>query len=344
MRTASQLQALMTFSKKFITKEDLCELYHTTDDQQLYAILKELVEAGYLQPVARSKTNGNLQFPIYLKYRIQIPTESLSAELEEIGKLHSLLQSSGYLQSKPIEYRKYKEMLQKLDQYLFTRLPDPIAVSRKERSFEIFGEEKQLDNSAFCYLLEKLGFNSDTLAFYDTPEYCFNDFISEHKSQMVLLICENKDIWFNIRRRMFEGHAATLFGVHIDGVVYGCGNKVTQKEALTSYTHFMGNAQVSYLYWGDIDRAGLNIYMDLKNANPQLDIQLFLPAYEKMLELSRSVDLPDSDDHRGIMKDYTSIYNCFSEFYLDQLTSNLEYNKRLPQEIISYAVLLQEMR
>lgn len=344
MRTASQLQALMAFSKKFITKEELTKLYDTTEDQQLYTILKDLTEAGYLQPVASSKTNGNLQFPIYLKYRIQIPEESLSAELEEIGKLHSLLQSSGYLQNKPIEYRKHKEMLKKLDQYLFTQVPDPIAVSRKERSFEIFGEEKQLDDSAFCHLLEKLGFNSQTLAFYDTPEYCFNDFIPEHKYQMTLLICENKDIWFNIRRRMFEDHADTLFGTHIDGVVYGCGNKVTQKDALTSYTHFMGNAQVSYLYWGDIDRAGLNMYLGLKNANPQLDIQLFLPAYKKMLALSRSVALPDSDDHREIMKDYTSIYDCFSEPYHEQLEHNLKVNKRLPQEIISYAVLLQEMR
>ena len=344
MHTAHYVQRLLSFPKKFITKDELCELYHTTEDQLLYDILRGLAEAGYIQPVIRSKTNGNLRFPIYLKYRIQIPEESLSTELEEIGKLHSLLQSSGYLQSKPIEYRNHKEMLRRLDHYLFTQSSDPIAVSRKERSFEIFGEEKQLDNSAFCNLLEKLGFNSQALAFYDTPEYCFNDFIPEHKSQMVLLICENKDIWFNIRRRMFEGHADTLFGTHIDGVVYGCGNKVTQKEALTSYTHFMGKAHVSYLYWGDIDRAGLNIYMGLKSANPQLDIRLFLPAYEKMLELSRSVDLPDSDDHREIMKDYASIYDCFSESYVEELKSNLENNKRLPQEIISYAVLLQEMR
>ena len=344
MHTANYLQTLLTFPKKFITKEELSKLYHTTEDEYLYDILMGLAEAGYIQPVIRSKTNGNLRFPIYLKYRIQIPEESLSTELEEIGKLHSLLQSSGYLQSKPIEYRKHKEMLQKLDQYLFAQIPDPIPVSRKERSFEIFGEEKQLDNSAFCHLLEKLGFNSETLAFYDTPECCFNDFIPEHKSQMVLLICENKDIWFNIRRRMFEDHADTLFGTHIDGVVYGCGNKITQKEALTTYTCFMGNAQVSYLYWGDIDRAGLNIYLNLENANPQLDIQLFLPAYEKMLLLSRSVDLPDSDDHREILKDYTSIYDCFSGSYQEQLKNNLENNKRLPQEIISYAVLLQEMR
>lgn len=54
--------------------------------------------------------------------------------------------------------------------------------------------------------------------------------ISLKKEQYGLLICENKDIWFNIRRCMFENNYKSLFGMHIDGVVYGDGNKVSQKK------------------------------------------------------------------------------------------------------------------
>ena len=344
MSLSKYIQTIRQYPKKTISREELSALFHTADDETLFGIIEKLETGGFLEPVRSSRTNGNLQFPIYLKYRILFPDESWEAELDEISRLHPVLQASGYLQTKPAEYRKHRTMLQRLDRYLFTRPQVLPAVSRKERSFEIFGEEKQLDNTAFYHLLEKLGCNSDCLAFYDTPEYCFNDFIPERKSHMVLLICENKDIWFNIRRRMFEDHADILFGTHIDGVVYGCGNKVTQKESLTTYTRFMGDAQVSYLYWGDIDRAGLNIFLNLQTANPRLDIRLFLPAYEKMLALSRGVTLPDSDDHRERMEDYTSIYELFSDAYREQLINDLETNKRLPQEIISYAVLLQEMR
>ena len=73
-------------------------------------------------------------------------------------------------------------------------------VSRKERSFEIFEQEKILDDSSIKSLIKSLGITQDDLCFYDTPEYCFHDYIPQKKNNMVLLICENKDIWFNIRR------------------------------------------------------------------------------------------------------------------------------------------------
>ncbi len=78
--------------------------------------------------------------------------------------------------------------------------------------------------------------SEEDLGFYNTPEYCFHDYIPERKNSMVLLICENKDIWFNIRRCMFEDNYKSLFGVPIDGVVFGNGNEVTKKQgALTEY-------------------------------------------------------------------------------------------------------------
>ncbi len=335
---------LKQFHKKSITKEELQHLLGIDSIEELYSAIQDLQQNNLLQPIKNSQTNGNLQYPIFLKYRITLPADSFDLELEDIHKLHPLLQNNGYLQKKPAEYRKYKSQLQALDLYLFKRSSQPVPISRKERSFEIFGEEKYLDDSAFWKLLQNLGLSNENLYFYDTPEYCFHDYIPERKPQLTLLICENKDIWFNIRRRMFENRATELLGVPIDGVVYGCGNKVSKEGALTAYTNFMGNSKISYLYWGDIDRAGLDIFLSLKAANPQLNIQLFIPAYEKMLELSRSVPIPDSDDHRNIPGNYSSIYGHFSESCQELLKRSIEENKRIPQEIISYALLLKEMR
>ena len=54
---------------------------------------------------------------------------------------------------------------------------------------------------------------------------------------------------FNIRRCMFEDGYNSLFGTKIDGVVYGNGNKVSQKQgALSEYVKFMGNPDVTFLY------------------------------------------------------------------------------------------------
>lgn len=335
---------LRHFGKKTITNHELAPLYNAHNDEALFRIIEPLIRDGYLQPVKSSLTNGNKRFPIHLKYRITLPAESFDAELAEIASLHPALQAQSYLQKKPALYRKYRILLCKLDQYLFRQATDSVPVSRKERSFEIFDEEKALDDRAFCGFLENLGIDSQVLGYYDTPEFCFNDYIPAKKPRMTLLICENKDIWFNIRRIMFEQNRFTLFGTQLDGVVYGCGNKVSQKGALTSYTHFMATDDVTYLYWGDIDRAGLDIYQSLLQGNPDMDIRLFVPAYEEMLRLAQSRTIPDSDDERLHHNDYGDVFAQLSSQGRLWMETSIRLNKRIPQEIISYAYLKENMR
>lgn len=335
---------LKAYKKRTITKEELENLFSLTRDDLLFAAIEPLQERGLLRPVKASKTNGNIKYPIFLKYKIIVPEASFDSEQKEIEALHPLLQETGYLRQKPSEYQKYRAQVQALNRYLFQIQEPAIPISRKERSFEIFSEEKQLDDTTFCRFLDKLGLNKDTLHFYDTPEYCFHDFIPERKASMTLLICENKDIWFNIRRMLFEEKATELFDTQIDGVVYGCGNKVSQKDALASYTAFMGGSDIHYLYWGDIDRAGLNIYLSLVQNNPTLNIDLFVPAYEEMLHLAKLRSIPDSIDQREILKDYQQIYAAVPESCRPFLMENIDQNKRIPQEIISYAHLREVMR
>ncbi len=333
---------LESWTKKTISKSELENMFHISSDSALYELVSTAVVEGLLSPIKASGTNGNHAYPIYLKYRITIDKD-YSEALSEIMMLHPLMSKSGYLQSKPELFLQYRLQLQKLNRYLF-KAHSAVSVSKKERSFEIFDEEKQLEDGSFRSLLDRLGLTADALCYYDTPEYCFNDYIPGRKAQMVLLICENKDIWFNIRRRMYEDSARSVFGVHIDGVVYGSGNRVSEKGALSEYTRFMSAEKVDYLYWGDIDRAGLNIYQSLKKNNPDLSIQLFVPAYEEMLSLAESRNIPDSMDHRERIGDYGPIYQLFSEQIKNRLSGYIENNKRIPQEIISYERLRQVMR
>lgn len=337
------IDKLKKHGKKTISKAELAALFAVYSDEELFEIISVLSEKQILIPIKNSKTNGNRLYPIYLKYKVSLPCDTYEAESEEIDALHPLLLNNGYLRAKPNEYKKYRSLFQKLDRYLFSGIGNEISISRKERSFEIFDEEKALDDKAFCTLLERIGITADVLAFYDTPEYCFNDYIPDRKPKMTLLICENKDIWFNIRRMMFENNATTVFDNHIDGVVYGCGNKVSGMGALTTYTEFIAS-EVKYLYWGDIDRAGLNIYLSTVRANPDMDIKLFVPAYEEMLRLAQTKNIPDSDDARGRIEDYSQIFGLFDQNLRALLEQSIRDNKRIPQEIITYAFLKENMR
>ncbi|WP_419081401.1 hypothetical protein, partial [Ruminococcus sp.] len=62
------------------------------------------------------------------------------------------------------------------------------------------------------------------------------------------------------------------------------------------------------------------------------------------LELSRSIRLPDSSDGRLIIPEMSGILPLFSDDEQKQITQIIEDNKRLPQEILSYPVLADNMR
>lgn len=337
------IKILKKYKKTYILKEELQSLFDVSSDKELFEIIDTLSKLQLLTPIKNSKTNGNRMYLIYSKYRITIPKETYETEIDEILKLHPLFQKNDYLRNNPQQYKDFRQQLLKLDRYLFTKKENSEPVSRKERSFEIFDEEKLLDNKTFCNLLAKVGLDENSLLYYDTPELSFYDYIPEIRPQLNLLICENKDIWFNFRRMMFENKARKIFDVHIDGVVFGCGDKIKSKGALTSYSKFM-KVNVKFLYWGDIDREGLNIYLSAVEGNPELDIKLFVPAYEEMLRLAKGRNIPDSEDQRGIVKDYSSVFSCVSEELRPDFEKSIENNKRIPQEIISYAFLKNNMR
>ena len=332
---------LQRFGKRTITLEELSSVTNTvsSDVRNLYTRIQEVCELEYIEPVKNSGKNGNISYPLYKKYRILVKEEADNETIDEIRKLHPLLLRSGYLSANPLEFQKNRAVIECLSAYLFGD-KDVTFISRKERSFEIFGHEKTLDDSIVKTLLRKLQITESELGFYDTPEYCFHDYIPVRKEHMMLLICENKDIWFNIRRRMFEDGVKGLFGIPIDGVVYGEGNKVSDRTgALEEYVKFMGEPDVKFLYWGDIDREGFDIFRRTKDANDRLDISLFVPGYKKMIERAKNIELEDSPSSKKQGMHFDDLINEFSDDERNFLTDIFDNNKLIPQEIISYKYL-----
>lgn len=293
-----------------------------------------------MTPVKSSGTNGNLKTPLYMRYTISIEKPQQISRYE-IDALHPRLTKNEYLLRNRIQFVNNKAFLLRLSEWL-TYDKDNDMMSRRERSFSIFGDEKKLDDH--LRLLESMGITGDVLKFYETPEQCFSDYIPVRKNRMTLLICENKDIWFNIRRLMYSSGACSIFDTKIDGVIFGQGNDITGKEKFRSYAQYLGADEARFLYCGDIDRAGFDIFLRLCKEAKELHIELFVPAYQKMLELSRSIRLPDSSDGRRIIPEISGILPLFSDDEQKQITQIIEDNKRLPQEILSYPVLADNMR
>ena len=322
---------LLTYGRKTITIEDLALLLkvETADTKTQFEMVSKMVNDMVLEPVKNSGQNGNRKYPLFKKYRIIIKEESCEEAERQIRQLHPALRKTGYLSSHVQEYLRHKEVLDCLNVFLFSK-KNVGPISRKERSFEIFGREKVLDDSEVKSLLRHLEIYDSDLEFYDTPEYCFHDYIPERKDDLTLLICENK----------FEDHFKSLFGVAIDGVVYGNGNKVSNKAgALVEYVRFMGNPNVTFLYWGDIDREGFDIFRRTRDVNESLNIELFIPGYRKMIERAQSICLEDSPSSKKEGVSFADLFEDFSAEEQQFLNRVLEDNKLIPQEIISYTIL-----
>ena len=337
----NNMKPLLEYGRKIITLDDLKSLLRISgaDISELYESITSLVNNGLLEPVKNSGLNGNKKYPLYKKYRIKAEDEISTDIVDKIGRLHPTLLKSGYLSAHPKEYENNCVLIEKLSRYLFKRTTN-VPVSRKERSFEIFGREKILDDNTFKTLLHNMEISKEDLCFYDTPEYCFHDYIPARKERMVLLICENKDIWFNIRRCMFEDGFKSLFGVSIDGVVYGNGNKVSQKQgALIEYIRFMGEPDVKFLYWGDIDREGFDIFRRTREVNASLGIELFIQGYRKMLEKARDIELEPSPSSKKGGMSFDDLIMDFTPVEREFLNYVFTENKLIPQEIIPYTLL-----
>jgi len=332
---------LLSHGKKTITLDEIISGLKLGEagTEKVYTCINDILDKNILEPVKSSGINGNIRYPMYKKYRIAIKDEIDNAVIDAINKLHPMLLKSGYLSVNPSEYQRLKTVVDALNIFFFEAKMGEY-ISRKERSFEIFGHEKTLDDSSVKSFLRKLKISEKDLRFYDTPEYCFHDYIPIKKDSMTLLICENKDIWFGIRRRMFESGWRCLFGTAIDGVIYGEGNKVSDRTgALVEYLKFMGNPQVRFLYWGDIDREGFDIYRRTKAVNDSLDISLFVPGYRQMMAMLKGKAAEDSPSSKKHGMDFDSVLQCFSADEQVFLKGILEDNKLIPQEIISYTGL-----
>lgn len=335
------VQKLFTYGK-FITETELQKISKQDDYLLFHHEIEELITNGFLSPVKSSGNNGRIP-PLYNKYRIIRPPEDYTEYMESIRRLNPGLNIADYLK-RPELYKKHRDILEGLSRYLWYEanlLDEPM--SRKERSFSIWGREKLMDEN-FALVREVLKFNGlseDFLNFYDTPEPFF-EYVHSYVQEMTVLILENKDTWFSFRKLMQSSGKNHIAGVAVNLLLYGEGNKITKKAALEEYAGGMllkqeGQA-IRFLYFGDLDREGTRLFFRTREVNPALSIEPFVPLYRLMLNLAEGREMPASKDKRDVLAnidDFAGMLGVDSMI----LTKLLDEGRYIPQEIVNYQVL-----
>jgi len=333
------------YPKKII---ELSEIINQSKNsyEEMAETIRCYVEEGFLQPVKSSGLNGRRP-ALYNKYKILKPEKDHRESFEKIKLLHGRFDHQYYL-THPEQYERISEEIEALSSFLWSRseeLLEPMSIN--ERSFSIFGKEKLLKSieNQFSSYFRMQGFSFEDLHTYPTPEPFF-EYIHPSLKEGQILIVENKDTWYTLRKIMREENKPVVFGIPVKVLLYGEGKKITRQSGrLREYMEeVLGEHQNDFYYFGDLDYEGISIYQEAKEKNPEVNVKLLLKAYEAMLEEKLQKAYPETRDHRTPRADLEGFLANFSEEHQKKILQILEKGRYIPQEILNWSLLKSKMK
>lgn len=365
---------LLSFQYKTITLEQLMSMAGRMEYPEFAQLINSLIDVHLLDPVKSSGKNGRRP-ALPNKFRILKPEEDYTQALEDIKLLHPRFNHSKY-GKQPAMYVKHKKEIDTLSKFLWEHedlLQTPMSVN--ERSFQIWGIEKLIkEKSVIKTIFQFNDWDLSLLNYYETPEPFFEYNFPMAATEMNILIIENKDTWFTIRKIMREDGLNHLFrDYHV--LLYGEGKKIiSRNNRLKEYDALQqGNGDNhldiscrmqeekqlnnnslkerdkplrtgtnTYYYFGDLDYEGIEIYQTLKADNPELNIHLTTELYSWMLAEAKKYNLPKTKagQRKG---DITLFLRQFSEEERTKISDILRKGTYIPQEILNYHLLKGKM-
>lgn len=313
--------------------------------EEQYQYIRELLDQGRIRPVLASGTNGKKP-ALYREYWLTEEKKDYCVLEEELKYQITPLISVDFYLKNPGIYEKDRQWVLFLNDYLKSRkekLDYPVSVN--ERSFEIWKREKFLSKEQGRKILKRCGLTENDLNVYGTTEPLA---YYSHTRQVPqnLLILENKDTFYSMRRHLLEGNGSIL-GASVGTLIYGAGKGILrsfQDFDLCVEPYMKAPGNVIY-YFGDLDYEGIGIYENLAEMfAKRWEIIPFIPAYEAMLQKAGTgksgqiESLPDTKEGQ-IRRDCRMFFSYFSECRAEQMREILSAGKYIPQEILNISDL-----
>lgn len=180
--------------------------------------------------------------------------------------------------------------LRRLNAFLLTNSASQSAVPIKERSLQIFGDEKRLDSLLGGALFRENRLRLEQLNCYVVTEPLGWQRGPSNTGSVIVL--ENAATWDSYRRWNGQKHA-------FSAVIYGQGNCFAERVLFLDELFRELGCPQKVFYFGDLDAAGLKIparasQKALKTGLPP--IQPHLPSYRMLLGQSERKTVANEDD------------------------------------------------
>lgn len=321
---------------KRISLEKLISSRQAVSYRQQYDYVLKLLENGKIKPVKASGLNGKSP-ALYQEYWICEEKKDFSSLEEELKYQMTPLISVDYYLGHVENYEKDRKWVLLLNEYLKNekeKLNYPESVN--ERSFEIWSREKFLTKEQGLRILKRCGLSPEFFYMYETTEPLAY-YSNTRKTPQNLLILENKDPFYSMRRHLMEGETR-VFGVEIGTLIYGAGKGIIRsfRDFEFSVEPYMKEKGNKIYYFGDMDYEGIGMYEGLAEAfGERWEIIPFIPAYEAMLLKAESVkELSETKEKQNRnIKD--RFFSYFSEEQQEKMKEILGKGRYIPQEILN---------
>lgn len=307
-----------------------------------YQYVRTLLDEGTIKPIVASGKNGKRP-ALYLEYRtVEQPRDYTDVEHELLYQMSPRIVTDYYLRH-PEVYLQEREYVRRLDTYLRTHRDRlQVQVSMNERCCDIWGHEKFLSKTlegtgrTGRAILEHCGLDLAFLNCYRTSEP-FAYYAASRQTPQRILILENKDPFYSMRRHLLSGHTKIL-GCEISTLIYGAGKRVVSslQEFDLSAEPYMKAEGNELLYWGDLDYEGIGIYENLASAFVgQGRIVPFVPAYQAMLRKAREAPVLPATKAGQNRNIGTAFYSYYDSETVARMQEILERDVYIPQEILN---------
>lgn len=301
-----------------------------------YAYIIKLVDEGKIKPVRTAGKNGKKP-ALYLEYwLLEEAKDYLELKQELLYKLAPQIDITYYMHNLAAYAKERQDVLQLSSFLQNSETLLAREASYNERSFQIWGREKFLLKEEGKKILKHCGLSLEYLHCYSTCEP-FAYFALTRQTPQKILIIENKDTFFSMRRHLLAGNEL-LFSEQISTLIYGAGKRVIScfQEFAVSAEPYMLDAGNELLYFGDFDYEGIGIYETLAESfAEQGSIKPFVPAYLAMLQKSKGYHkLPTTKEEQN-RNLHGSFFNYFSAEEQKEMQNILRQDLYIPQEILT---------
>ncbi|MCF6460291.1 Wadjet anti-phage system protein JetD domain-containing protein [Clostridium sp. Cult3] len=316
------IRYLKAYQKKTIPLSQLENLLTGKESYEDFALVMEtLVDKGILKPVKTHGTNGK-SIPLYNTYRIIKSNlrETLNSEIQYYSiKLDPNIQLDGYFSLDEREWYRDLPYIEKIHSYLNKNGLPTDYVTIPERSFQLVGDEKWIQEKDGKKLLERIKL-WDKLKIITNPDplmLAINPLRIGGGSHVHLAV-ENKATFYALMGAIKDTEFTSL--------VYGAGWKIVSNiHRLPTQLGLEGDPYKIY-YFGDIDAEGLSIWYSLYE---KYQVELAIPFYQALLKKKYSIGKSTQQKNKAALEEFKS---CFGEGNLGIIDELIHKEGYIPQE------------